>query len=85
MSSVTLLGIVTVVEMLYHVTLGLVGEPRMELFGLTIDTSEPFGWFVAAVLIAIGGFGFRRTKKEFQRAWGEANAEIEDTIRGGRA
>lgn len=81
MALVVLLGLVMVVEMLYHLTLESMNGTEMKLFGFMVDTAAPSGWFVAAVLLAIGGYGFWHAKKAFQHAWGEVNTEIEDLIR----
>jgi branched-chain amino acid transport system permease protein len=85
MSLVTLLGIVIVVEMLYHLTLESLNGTEMKLFGLSVDTVAPSGWFVAATLLAIGGFGFWHAKRAFKKVWGEVNTEIEDLIRRAEA
>jgi branched-chain amino acid transport system permease protein len=85
MAAVALLGVVMVVEMLYHLTLESVNGTTMKLFGFMVDTVAPSGWFAAAVLLAIGAFGFCHAKRAFQQAWGEVNTEIEDMIRRGQA
>jgi branched-chain amino acid transport system permease protein len=81
MAAVALAGAVMVVEMLYQLTLESVNGTTMKLFGFMVDASAPAGWVVAALLLIIGGLGFRQTKKSFQRAWGEVNTEIEDLLR----
>jgi branched-chain amino acid transport system permease protein len=85
MAGVAFLGVVMVVEMLYHLTLEAVNGTVIRLFGFMVDTAAPSGWFVAAVLLAIGGFGFWQAKKAFKQAWDEVNTEIEDMIRKGVA
>lgn len=85
MGLVVLLGVVMVIEMLYHLTLESMNGTEMKLFGFMVDTAAPSGWFVAAVLLAIGGYGFWHAKKAFQHAWGEVNTEIEDLIRRAEA
>jgi branched-chain amino acid transport system permease protein len=81
MAVVMALGVVMVVEMLYHLTLESMNGTEMKLFGFMVDTAAPSGWFLAAVLLAIGGYGFWQAKKAFQHVWGEVNTEIEDLIR----
>lgn len=85
MAAVALLGVVMVIEMLYHLTLESVNGTVMKLFGFMVDTAAPSGWFVAAILLAIGGFGFWHAKKAFQQVWGEVNTEIEDLLRRAEA
>jgi branched-chain amino acid transport system permease protein len=85
MAAVTLAGVVMVVEMLYQLTLESVNGTTMKVFGLTFDAAAPPGWLIAASLLTVGGLGFRKTKKSFQRAWGEVNTEIEDLLRRAQA
>ncbi|MEN3366922.1 MAG: branched-chain amino acid transport system permease protein [Burkholderiales bacterium] len=82
---VALVGVVMVVEMLYHLTLESMNGTVTKLFGFTVDTAAPYGWIVAAVIFLIGALAFRHTKKRFQHAWGEVNIEIEDLIRRAQA
>jgi branched-chain amino acid transport system permease protein len=82
---VALVGVVMVVEMLYHLTLESMNGTVTKLFGFTVDTAAPYGWIVAAVIFLIGALAFRYTKKRFQHAWGEVNIEIEDLIRRAQA
>ncbi len=81
MAGVALLGIVMMIEMLYHLTLEAANGTDMKLFGFAVDTAAPSGWFAAAVLLAVGGFGFWQARKSFQQAWGDVNTEIEELIR----
>ncbi|MEN3296816.1 MAG: branched-chain amino acid transport system permease protein [Burkholderiales bacterium] len=85
MAAVTLAGVVMVVEMLYQLTLESVNGTTMKVFGLTFDAAAPPGWLIAASLLTVGGLGFRKTKKSFQRVWGEVNTEIEDLLRRAQA
>ncbi|WP_136418948.1 branched-chain amino acid ABC transporter permease [Herbaspirillum sp. ST 5-3] len=85
MAGVAFLGIVMMIEMLYHLTLESANGTAMKLFGFQVDTAAPSGWFAAAVLLAVGGFGFWRARKSFQHAWGEVSTEIEELIRRAEA
>ncbi|WP_460837560.1 branched-chain amino acid ABC transporter permease [Noviherbaspirillum agri] len=78
---VALVGIVMMIEMLYHLTLEAVNGTTMKLFGFMVDTAAPSGWLVAAALLVVGGIAFWRMKRGFSQVWGEANAEIEEQIR----
>ena len=82
---VMMLGVVMVIEMLYHLTLESVNGTEMKLFGFMVDTAGTSGWFVAAMLLAIGGVGFRQARKVFTHVWGEVNGEIEELIRRAEA
>ena len=78
---VALVGVVMVIEMLYHLTLESMNGTEMKLFGFMVDTAAPSGWLIASALLAIGSFAFWRTRKGFARVWGEVNTEIEELIR----
>ncbi|HJV81440.1 MAG TPA: branched-chain amino acid ABC transporter permease [Noviherbaspirillum sp.] len=85
MGAVALLGVVMMIEMLYHLTLESVNGTEMKLLGFVVDTAGPSGWFAALVLVAIGGFGVWHARKAFQHAWGEVSTEIEELIRRAEA
>ena len=85
MGLVTFAGVVMAIEMLFHLTLESVNGTEMKLFGFMVDTAGPSGWFAAATVVAIGGYGFWHAKKTFQHVWGEVNTEIEDLIRRAEA
>lgn len=78
-------GIILFIEMLYHLTLESANGTEITLFGFVIDTAASAGWLVAATLFIVGVLGFLPTKKAFQQAWGETNAEIEELIRKAEA
>ena len=78
-------GMVALIEMLYHTTLDADAGPAMRLFGCDIDTSTVTPWLAAVVLVIIAAAAFHRIKKPFQHQWGEVNAEIEDALRKAEA
>lgn len=74
-------GLVMVVEMLYHLTLESANGTMMRLFGVEVDTAAAAAWLVALALIAIGALLFWRARPAFRLAWDRANLEIEELIR----
>jgi branched-chain amino acid transport system permease protein len=78
-------GLVMVIEMLYHLTLESANGTEMKLFGTMVDTAAAPGWIVALALLSVGGIAFWKTRKTFGHAWGEVNTEIEEQIRKGAA
>jgi branched-chain amino acid transport system permease protein len=80
-SLVALVGVVMIIEMLYHLTLESSNGTVMRLFGMQVDTAGLVGWLIALALIALGGFLFMRARPAFRQAWDEANLEIEEMIR----
>jgi branched-chain amino acid transport system permease protein len=85
MAIVASVGIVMMIEMLYHLTLESANGTEMKLLGFMVDTAAPSGWFVAATVLAMGAYGFWHARKSFKQAWGEVNTEIEDLIRRAEA
>jgi branched-chain amino acid transport system permease protein len=62
-------GAVTLVEMAYRrATQGEAGA-RMTLFGMALDTSTPWPWLGAALLLAVGAYGLRRMRPRLSEAW----------------
>jgi len=80
-SLVACIGVVMIVEMLYHLTLESANGTVMRLFGMQVDTTGVAGWLSALALIALGGFLFLRARPAFRHAWDEANLEVEEMIR----
>lgn len=74
-------GMVTIVEMLYHVTLDSAKGPSMQLFGSRIDTTMPGYWMIAALLLILGTVGFRLAKPGFIKAWDSVNTDIDEKAR----
>jgi branched-chain amino acid transport system permease protein len=85
MALVWMIGFIMVIEMLYHLTLEAANGTEMKLFGFMVDTAAPPGWIAAAILLAIGSYGFWRARKSFKHVWGEVNTEIEELIRRAEA
>ena len=78
---VVFLGAVTLIEMLYRVTLDSESDSVMRLFGISVNTTAPLAWVIGAALIIAGAFAFRAIKGPFQHVWGEVNTEIEEAMR----
>lgn len=85
MALVAGLGVVMMIEMLYHITLNLANGPIKQLFGFAVDTTAPAGWLIALGLFVVGALGFWRTRPAFRQTWSEVNMEIEDAIRRAEA
>ncbi len=71
------LGIVSLIEMIYHYQLESANGTTRTLFGLVVDTATPTPWVVAAVLVAVGAIAMRFATRRFRRAWDGAQAEIQ--------
>jgi branched-chain amino acid transport system permease protein len=78
-------GLVLVIEMLYHRSLNAGGDSVMQWFGVGIDTASAPAWVVALGLLAAGAGAVRFTQPRFQQRWAEINTEIEHHIGAGAA
>ena len=80
-----LAGFVTVVEMLYHLTLNAANGSVMTLFGQQVDTKSAMPW-AAAGIVGLASVGLYRVFKPVHyAAWSEVNAEIAAKLRGSMA
>ncbi|MBS0308625.1 MAG: branched-chain amino acid ABC transporter permease [Proteobacteria bacterium] len=52
----TCMGLATLIEMSYHRSLEAVGDPMLRWGGMTMDTSTPTPWLLAALLMFAGMF-----------------------------
>jgi branched-chain amino acid transport system permease protein len=75
------LGVVLVVEMSYHLSLGLSQGSVIRVFGLPFDTASVNGWVPALGILAAGAAAFEWYRREFKARWGEIAGEIEDWLR----
>jgi len=83
--AIGLLGLVILIELLYHRTLESAMGMEMNLFGQVVDTAAPSAWFTGAVLLLVGVSGFLLFKSRFMAVWDSVNADIDKSdARGGR-
>ena len=81
---VALLGLIALVEMIYHLSLESAQGPLMQLFGLSVDTGQSLAWLASSGLLIVGGGVFLWARHPLVEAWGDAHAEIDRRARGGR-
>jgi branched-chain amino acid transport system permease protein len=83
--AIGLLGLVILIELLYHRTLESAMGMEMNLFGQVVDTAAPSAWLTGAVLLLVGVSGFLLFKSRFMAVWDSVNADIDKSdARGGR-
>jgi len=75
------LGAVLAIEMLYRMTLSAAEGAPAALFGLPTDAAAATGGLLAALLIALGGYGFHRAKLAFAPVWEVVTTEIDERLR----
>jgi branched-chain amino acid transport system permease protein len=78
---VALLGVATMIEMVYHLQLNAALGPRLQFLGATLNARSADTWF-GAVFVTLTGIGlFELARRQFSRHWGEIQACIEQEIK----
>ncbi|MGH6646096.1 branched-chain amino acid ABC transporter permease [Aquabacterium sp.] len=76
-AAATMLGVVAMVEMLYHIKLNEALGPQMTLMGVMLDTQSVRSWTGAVLLVLIGGVLFDQVRRRFSRHWEQIQSDIE--------
>ena len=71
-------GVALLIEMTYHLTLGIGTDSRVRFFGFPFDTARGESWVFAAALLAASGVAFEYMRRRFKREWDAIAVEIED-------
>ena len=74
------IGVVSLIEMLYHLQLESAGGTETRLFGTTVDTASMTAWAIAGGIALLGCGAMFAASRVFKRAWGSAQAEIQETL-----
>ena len=77
---VLFVGIVSLIEMIYHYQLEGGSDAHMRLFGVTVDTASVMAWVIAALIAIVGGVLTRIASRRFSQVWGGAQSEIQHQI-----
>ena len=78
---VALLGLVSAVEMGYHLSLEAGSGPELKLFGLAVDVTSPLHWLGCAAVIAAGVSLHRAAWRQVRREWDEGQRLIQEQLR----
>jgi branched-chain amino acid transport system permease protein len=82
---VGLLGLIILIELLYHRTLESAMGTEMNLFGQRVDTAEPAAWVIGLALLLTGFVMFLVVRPRFLAIWDDVNTVIDKMdARGGR-
>jgi len=71
-------AVALMIEMTYHVTLGIGTTPAVRVFGFPFDTGRGESWVFAAVLLAAAAVAFEYMRRRFAAEWDRIAVEIED-------
>lgn len=77
---VLFLGVVSLIEMIYHYQLESASGSTMKLFGLSVDTATAAPWIGAIVLAAVGAGLMTYASRYFSRVWGAIQTEIQEQV-----
>lgn len=75
------LGLIAIVEMLYHRTLSVDATVPLNLFGLMVETAGPMPWVLGGALLAAGIAGLVLNRPSWRRAVGDANGRVAQAMR----
>lgn len=73
-----LLGLIALVEMLYHIEQGAGPDTQFDLFGVHVDVTRASPWIAAAAVFAVGLLLFVLTLPVIRRAWGAVHAALQE-------
>jgi branched-chain amino acid transport system permease protein len=71
-------GLVLLVEMTYHLTLGIGLSASVRVFGFPFNTERAESWVFALTLAAAGAVAFEYMRRRFKHEWDAIAVEIED-------
>jgi branched-chain amino acid transport system permease protein len=78
---VALLGVATMIEMVYHLQLNAALGPKLQFLGATLDARAPDTWFGAMFVTLTGVALFEVSRRQFARHWGEIHEFIEGEMK----
>jgi len=71
-------GIALLIEMTYHLTLGIGTGSTVKVFGFPFDAVRGESWVFAIALVGASGTAFEYMRRRFKREWDAIAVEIED-------
>jgi len=71
-------GVALLIEMTYHLTLGIGTGSAVKVFGFPFDTARSESWLFAAALVGGSAVAFEYMRRRFKREWDAIAVEIED-------
>lgn len=78
-SLILFLGVMTLIEINYHLSLSVNPKEPMSIFGISFRAQSPIAWIISLVLIAVGFFFFRKAQRVVRDSW----SEVTQLMKGG--
>jgi branched-chain amino acid transport system permease protein len=78
---VTLAGLATMIEMVYHLQINAVLGPQMRFLGIDLDAASVKSWSLTIGVTVIGAALFEVGRRKFAVMWSEIQGQIETEIR----
>ncbi len=76
-----LIGVATMIEMVYHRQLNEALGPELRFMGATLNSAGVDAWFGAGLLIVVGAGLFELVRRRYVHEWGEIQEDIEKEIK----
>ncbi len=70
-SLVLFLGVMSMIEIHYHLSLSINPEEPLTLFGISFKAQSPVAWIASIVMIAVGLFLFLKARKKVKQSWSD--------------
>ena len=77
---VMLAGFSALIEMVYRLQFGSIGESTLRFLGVTLDSASVLSWIGAIAVAALGFVAFELVRRRFAQTWGRIQGEIEATM-----
>jgi branched-chain amino acid transport system permease protein len=68
----------TLIEINYHLSLSINPDEPLSLFGISFRAQSPIAWLVAAVLVIVGFYFFRKAQGVVRRSWNEVTQRMKE-------
>ena len=76
-----LVGVATMIEMVYHRQLNEAMGPELHFMGATLNSAGLDAWFGSGLLIVVGAALFELVRRQYVHEWGEIQEDIEKEIK----
>ena len=72
------LGVMTLIEINYHLSLSINPDEPISLFGISFHAQSPAAWLAAIAMTAVGFYFFRKAQRTVRRSWNEVGQMMKE-------